>query len=353
MGPPRPRRPRHSTRSNSLDQHTVIVRRRVAIGVFLVLLLVVVLVVSSIVKNDHIQGMKDYNRDVSTIARESDEQVSAPLFGTLVDSASKTAVNVAVQVDQLLSQAQSIANNAKGLSVPGDMAAAQRNLLLLLDLRVEGLTKLAALLPTAIGGQSKQAGTLIAGDMEIFLASDVIYSQRVAPLIQQALAANGITGLSTAPSRFLPNLGWLEPTTTLARITGQPVSAVQSGQPAPGTHGSALIGVSVGTNALQPEPTLNHVTGGGSPTFTVVAEDAGSNAESNVKVDVAVTAGGKQFKASHVINSWQAGSKDNVEIPVAGIPLGVASKIEVNIEPVPGEANLENNKNTYLAIFEQ
>ncbi len=76
------------------------------------------------------------------------------------------------------------------------MASAQRDLLLALDLRVEGMTKLAALLPTALGGQAKQASTKIAGDMEIFLASDVIYSQRVAPLIQQTLAADGVSGLT-------------------------------------------------------------------------------------------------------------------------------------------------------------
>ena len=81
--------------------------------------------------------------------------------------------------------------------------------------------------------------------MEIFLASDVIYSQRVVPLIQQTLAANGIHGLTTAPSRFLPNVGWLEPTTVLSRITGQ-ARAAPGQRYAPGTHGSALIGVSVG-----------------------------------------------------------------------------------------------------------
>jgi hypothetical protein len=42
-----------------------------------------------------------------------------------------------------------------------------------------------------------------------------------------------------------------------------------------------------------------------------------------------------------------------VEIPVTGIPLGVAAKIEVNIEAVPGENDLENNKGTFLAIFGQ
>ena len=211
---------------------------------------------------------------------------------------------------------------------------------------------MTTLVPKALGGQAKQASTLIAGAMEIFLASDVIYSQRAAPLIQQTLSGAGITGLSTAPSIFLPNIGWLEPNTVLARITGQGASSGTSGL-APGTHGSALVGVSVGTNALQPEETgtLNHISGGGSPTFTVTVENTGSNPETNVKVDVTVTAGGKEFKASHVINTTQPGTKANVEVPVTGIPVGVASKVAVNVEAVPGETNTENNKNSYLAIF--
>ena len=105
------------------------------------------------------------------------------------------------------------------------MTGAQRDLLLALDFRAEGVAKVASLVRTALGGQAKQASTLIAGDMEIFLASDVIYSQRVVPLIQQTLAANGIQGQSTAPSHFLPNLGWLEPTTVFARLTGQPAGS--------------------------------------------------------------------------------------------------------------------------------
>ena len=83
----------------------------------------------------------------------------------------------------------------------------------------------------------------------------------------------------------------------------------------------------------------------------MTVEDTGANPETNVKVDVTVTAGGKQFKASHVINQTQPRQKANVEIPVSGVPLGVAAKIEVNVEPVPGETEVENNKRTYLAIF--
>jgi hypothetical protein len=178
----------------------------------------------------------------------------------------------------------------------------------------------------------------------------VLYSQRVAPLIQQTLASNGIHGLSTAPSRFLPNLGWLEPTTVQTRISGK---SSQSAQAVTGNHGSALKAVTVGTNTLEAEPALNHISGGSSPTFTVQVEDSGEVSETNVATNVVVTAGGKQFKASHTIEKTEPGKTVSVDIPVTGVPLGVASKIEVKVEGVPGENDLENNKSTYLAIFGQ
>jgi hypothetical protein len=346
---PRPRRAQHSESSLPLDQHTLMVRRRVVAAVGVVLLIVIVLVVNGCLKSQKTQALETYNRDVSRIAQESDQQVSQPFFSALAGASSKSALDVEVQLDQLHIQAQNQATSAKGLSVPGAMVPAQRDLLLALDLRAEGVAKVASMVRTALGGQAKQASTPIGGDMEIFLASDVIYSQRVVPLIQQTLAGNGIQSQSTTSSRFLPNLGWLEPTVVLARLTGQ--AANQSSQPVTGNHGSALKGVSVGTNTLAPEPTLNHVSGGGSPTFTVQVEDSGEVSETNVKVDITITAGGKQFKASHVINKTEPGKTVNVDIPVTGVPLGVASKIQVNIEGVPGENDLENNKGTFLAIF--
>jgi hypothetical protein len=326
------------------------VRRRWAAGIALVVVLVIVLFVNSCLKSEKQQGLKEYNHEVSLLAQESDSQVARPLFAALTNAASKSALSVEVQVDQLRIQAQKIDERAKALKVPAEMEAAQRDLLLTFDLRVEGITKVAALLPTALGGQRQQVSAQIAGDLEIFLASDVLYSQRVVPLIQQTLSAAGIHGLSTATTRFLPNIGWLDPATTLTRITGQSASTNPTGI-APGNHGDALVGVSVGSTTLEPEPALNHVAGGGSPTFTVTVEDAGANPETNVKVDVTVTAGGKQYKASHVLNSIQPGTKANIEIPVTGVPLGTAAKIEAYVEPVPGETEVENNKHTYLAVF--
>ena len=347
----RPRRPQHAGGAGSHDEHTVMVRRRVAAGAGVVLLIVIVLIVNGCLKSQKTQALKDYNHSVGRIVGESDQQVARPLFSTLSGASAKPALNVEEQIDQLHLEAQKQATQAKGLSVPGEMDAAQRDLLLTLNLRAEGVEKVATHMRTALGGQAKQASTLIAGDMENFLASDVIYSQRVAPLIEQTLKGSDVEGQTVASSHFLPNIGWLEPNTVFARITGQSASSAQSGQVAPGSHGSALVGVSVGANTLASEPTLNHISGGSNPTFTVTVEDAGENPETNIKVDVTVTAQGKQLKATRTINSMQAGTKANVDIPVEKVATGVASKIEVNVEPVPGETSSENNKNTYLAIF--
>jgi hypothetical protein len=347
---PRPRRPQPSGGSLPLDQHTLMVRRRVAFGVGAVLVILIVVLIGSCVKSKNTDALKSYNHEVSTIAQEFDEHVSRPLFTALSSAGAKSALNVEVQINQLRLQAQDLASRAKNLSAPGSMSGAKHNLELTFNLRSEAVAKVATLVPTALGGQGKQAITQIAGDNEIFLGSDVVYSQRVAPLIQQALDEGGVHGLTTAPSRSLPNLGWLEPATVEARITGTS-AAKQSEEATSGTHGSALIGVSVGANTLAPEPTLNHVSGGSNPTFTVNVENGGESAETNVKVNVVVTAGGKQFKASHAIEKIEPGKTVGVDIPVTGVPLGEAAKVEINVEKVPGESNTENNKGTFLAVF--
>ena len=327
------------------------VRRRIAAGVGVVALIVIVLLINGCLKSGKEEALKTYNREVGQLVQESDQQVASPLFKALASASGEQPQAVEGQVNQLRGQAQSQAARAKSLSVPGEMQAAQRNLTLVLDLRAEALAKIANLVPTALGGQGKQASTEIAGAMEGGLASDVVYSQRVAPLIQQALAAGGIHGLSTAGTQFLPNLGWLEPSTVEQRLTGKSSGSTQSSQVAPGTHGSALTGVSVGSTTLEAEPTLNHINAGTSPTFTVAVEDSGSNPETDVAVEVSVSAGGKTYKATKTIPKTEPGVTSKVNVPVEGVPLEAAARVTVNVQPVPGETNVENNKSTFLAVF--
>ncbi len=333
----------------------MMVRRRIAAGVGVVVLIAIVLLIDGCLKSGKEEALKKYNHEAGQLVGESDQQVAQPLFAGLAGASSEPPLNVEQKVNELREVAQRQAEQAKRLSVPGELDAAQRYFTLALNLREEALAKIAPLVREALGGKGKQASSSIAGTMEMFLASDVIYSQRVAPLIQQELAAGGIHGLSTASTQFLPNLGWLEPSTVEERLTGKSSVAAQSGQIAPGTHGSALKGVSVGSTNLEPESTgtVNHLSGGSTPMFKVMVEDSGSNSETDVKVEVTVTAGGVQYKDSRTIAKTEPGVTATVGIPVEKVPLGAAARVVVYVQPVPGETNLENNKGSYLAVFGQ
>jgi len=353
-GRPRPRRPQPAGTHHGPDHHTIMVRRRIAAAVGVVLVIVLVLAVSGCLKSQKVRELQEYNHRVNQIARESDQQVSHQLFRALLGASGRSPLDVEVKLDELHGQAQTLSEEAAKLSVPGDMAPAQRNLLLALDLRAEGVHRVAGQVRAALGGHSKQASANIAGAMENFLASDVVYAQRVTPLIQQTLTADGVNGETTATSHFLPNIGWLESETVLSRITGKSGGGSGAGGPvAPGTHGHKLTSVAVGENTLQEAPALNHIAGGANPTFTVGLENSGENVQTNVKVSVSVEGGGKTVSASHTINRTEPHQSLTVDIPVSGVTLATASTITVYIEPVPGETETENNKGTYDAEFQQ
>lgn len=328
------------------------VRRRIAAVVAVVIVIIIVLVINGIVSSQKASALQSYNQDVNQIAHESG-RTSKQLFSALAGASGKPAINVAEQINQLHSAAQLLAERAKDMGVPGGMVEAQRNLVLVLDLRSEGLAKIGGLVRTALGGKAKSASTQIAGDMEIFSASDVIFSQRVKPLIAEGLKDGGVTG-QTASSTFLPNLGWLMPETVLGRITGQTGEgeSAESGALAPGTHGDALQGVSVSGATLEAEPSINHLAGGGNPTFTLTVQNTGENTETDIKAEVTVRSAVKHASATHTIDKLEAGETVNVDIPVSGISTGVESKVQVKIHAVPGETNLENNEATYIAMFE-
>ena len=62
------------------------VRRRIAAGVGVVLLIVIVLVVNGCLKSEQQQALRTYNHEVSQLALEYNEQVTQPLFTTLTNA---------------------------------------------------------------------------------------------------------------------------------------------------------------------------------------------------------------------------------------------------------------------------
>jgi len=357
---PRPRRsggggdgggqrpPREPTRRP--DRQTVRVRQAVGLGVALLLIIVVVLGVKGCVSSQKENSLKAYNRDVTSVISSSDRDVGQALF-RLLGNGSQQGQDLQVQVNQLRLAADEDARRARKFDVPGDMKAAQDKLLLTLDLRAEAMRKIAADLPTALGrGQTARAAvSRIAGNMQYFLSSDVVYKARVAPLIKQTLDDAGVTGQQIADSQFMGNIAWLSPTFVAQQIGATAGAANQP--PAPGLHGHGLTSVSVGDNTLQPSPVVNRVPATARVTFHVVFQNQGDNDENDVRVTVTVRGSGKTIAARKTVAQTKAGQSAEVDIPLGQTPpIGTAS-VNVVVAAVRGEQKTDNNRQTYTVIF--
>jgi hypothetical protein len=356
--PARPRRPATASRTAGMppDRQTARVRQAVGLGVLVVLFILVVFGFKGCLDSRNSNALKDYNRNVTAVIKDSDGAVGQPFF-QLMGNGAQQAAQLQVQVNQLRVAADQDVNRAKAFSVPGSMAASQRNLELVLNLRAGALRKIADRIPSALGrGQTSDAAvTQIAAQMEAFLASDVVYSQRVAPLIKDALDASGIKGQQISGSRFLVNMAWLSPQTVGDRL-GRSTGGTTGGAPAPGLHGHGLLSTSVGTNTLAPEApgVVNRVPASPTLAFTVKFANQGDNDETNVKISIRVRGGGKDISQTKTISQTKAKSPATVSIPLGQTPpVGQASTVTVSIARVPGEQKVDNNRSTYTVIFTQ
>lgn len=348
-GPP-PRRAEPLT-AGPPDEQTLMVRRAVAGVTALVVLVLLIFGIKSCADNRRENALRDYNREVGALMRESDTQVSKPLFELLAGAKGSQPLDLETQVNQLHVTAASIASRARKLDTPGQMAVAQRQLETVLTLRRDAVGHIAPKLQTALGTTGASAAvTRIAAEDQAFLASDVLYSQRVIPLIKRSLDDGGVHGETIQTSTSLPNLDWLDPGYVGDQL-GAAVATKKTGTPAPGTHGHGLISVSVGGTTLTPGA-ANRIPASADLAFTVKFQNQGENNESDVIVRVRISGSGTPITVREKVQQTTAGQESTVTVPLGSSPpIGTPVDVLVEVQKVPGEQKLDNNSQKYPAIF--
>ncbi len=298
------------------------------------------------------QAFKDYVRDVSALVEESNQE-SDSLF-ELLKSPDVEDVDVENQLNTLRNQAGQLVDRARGTDHPDELDAAHAFLIETLEFRRDGVSQIASELPNAIASQAdRRTGTdKIAASMQNFLTSDVIYQTRVVPNINRELEEQDIDGEEKVPaSQYLEDIAWLQPSTVADRVGVLGGSGGSDGEAAPGLHGNGLGTVTLGGQTLTP---------GSSPSiklsddlaFNIQVANQGENTETDVQVNVTVGQGGDAIKLDKTLDTIAAGETKTVEIPLADAPpTGQNVPIVVEIEGVPGEKKLDNNKGTFAAIF--
>jgi phosphotransferase system IIB component len=355
-----PRRPRaRRARAGgdvAADHQTVMTRRIVAavVGVLFVVLLAIA--INSCRSSQKKNSLKEYNREVSTIARESAQQVGGQFFQLLGQTTGGQPQDLQSAISSFRVQAEQQRQQAAGLDVPSDMKGAQENLLVALEMRRDGLDYIASRVRSALGDSgdvADQAINQIAGQMQVFLASDVIYGTRVVPFIRSALADNEIGGQPISASRFMPNLSWLNPETVAKALNQQLTSGGgASGQPTgPGLHGTGLQSTAYGDTTLNPDAT-NRLTYTPGQNFVVTFTNQGENDEFDIKVTVRISAGTQTVTLTTTVPKVAQGQTAEARLPLNKTPpLGSAAEVNVQVAPVPGEKKTDNNRSTYPALF--
>jgi hypothetical protein len=318
-------------------------RRGLALGGGLLLLILIVLGVKGCLDARANRELSDYARNVTAIVEET-QQTSKTFFERLEEPGSASVTDFVDQVNADRSAMDGYQARIDDLSTPGDMSRAQGNLELVYQLRANAMDEIADKISTALGDAGAEKATAgIAKQMQKLLASDVVYEQVVRPEVDDVLASNGISDSDLPKSTFLADEKWLDETTVsdaLAAVSGGSTST------ASGLHGTGLSSVSVnGTELIEGAPTT--ISAEEAVEVEVDVQNQGESTENGI--NVAVTYEGNTVKGE--INELPAGEIGTALIPLTPTPSGEVA-LEIEVEAVDGEQVTTNNEASYTLLIE-
>jgi hypothetical protein len=318
-------------------------RRALALGGGLVLLILLVLGVKGCLDARANRALSDYARNVTQIVEET-KQTSKSFFGKLEDPGNLSVTDFVDRVNADRSAIDTFQSRIDDLDTPGDVSRAQTNLELAYQLRANAMDEIAGKMSTALGeAGAEKAMAGIAKQMQKLLAADVIYETVVRPEVDGALADSGISDSDLPKDTFLPDEKWLDESTVseaLGAISGS------TGTATPGTHGLGLYAVTVNESELV-EGAPATISGEEGVEVEVQVQNQGDSTESGISVSV--TVGGNTLQGE--IDEIAAGEIGTATIPLTPTPSGEVA-LEVEVEPVAGEKITENNEATYTLIVE-
>jgi hypothetical protein len=335
-------------RSGSERQRQLMVRRVIALGVGVLIIILLLLGVRGCLNARKERGFENYVTDLSDIATQSN-RVAAGFFDRLLEPpADSDPLTLEAQISSDRGTAESLLQRVENLDTPDELSEAQSELVQTFELRRDALAGIADDISTALGNEGRsEAIDRIAGDMRAFLASDVLYA-RAQHDIETVLKEEDVSG-QVPDSIFLPEpvdrwLDHLQLSTVLSSFASAS-GAIQ------GVHGLALLQTSIDKTSLTADAD-NPVSLGSAPSITVQVQNQGDQAESEVTVSYSLSGGAVPIEGEGAIPKLDASGISELKLPLEETPdVDVPLVLEVEVLPVPGEEVSENNAATYNVTF--
>ncbi len=355
-----PRRPPRGGSRASGGGASVLQRPRgrliLAIAFAAILILVVTLVVRDCQRNQLEDQYTSYLNGVAKLVNDSAQQ-GQQLRQILANPRGERPPQLRQKIQTLSQKAGGLVDQAETLDPPDSLNEAQSSFVTTLEYRVTGLSTLAANLPTILQRNDVdfQANS-IAGSMQRFLASDVIYQDSFAGPAAQALEEDDFTGTPVPKAQpFLPNpaLAANEGARTLLPNLKRRTAQSGGGGAASGTlRGTSLVSTEALPSETRLTPgSLTSVQGGGDLKWRVTVENGGDFDESNIVVTATLSypdTPNEPDSKQASIESLGLGESTTVEIPGPSTPVfGEQGTLRIEIQPVSGESSTDNNAAEY------
>jgi hypothetical protein len=300
---------------------------------------------------------KDYMSNVSEVAGSS-QQIGRGLSNAFAAQGLKEA-QLEQRIAGLARQEQLDVERAREITPPGTLTDEHAALIQALQYRVSGLNGLAsALAATAKVKDTTRAGTVLAGQMQRLLASDVIYEDSFKAPATAELKRQGVTGTNTAGGPLVPSSTFLQtselatPTameTVIGKIRGSTVTPSQGG-----LRGTNLVSTKAFPQNLELSTTSQTtVILTTNLSFQVTVEDSGDSQEANIPVTLRIVQAGNPdvVKRANIgfINPGEQKTVSFSNFPA--LTPAKPAQIKVEVQPVQGETKTDNNSADYSVIF--
>ena len=343
--PPRKRR-RLPKRPPSPPGGPQLYRLGVLIAGAILLAVILILVINNCRGDQKQDAYEGYIDDVSVVAAES-----AELGNQLNDRLTTPGIRLEElrsEVEGLRDQQQQILTRTQELGPPGPLVEQQEALVETMQFRVNGLAGIArGLQLVAQTDDPQESGGNLADQAQRLVASDIVYADAFRAAAESVLEQQGVTNVAIPASAFVQNPEFGSPsfwTQTVQRLTRGPEAG--------GPRGNGIVGVRVqpgGQELVRGED--NTVEQSADLAFEVLVENSGESQETQVKVTLIIRQD-PQIRKEATIDVINPQETKTVRFEgFENLEFSAQTTLQVQVEPVEGEANTNNNTVEYPIIF--
>lgn len=323
----------------------------IILAAVVILVLITSLAIQSCLNKKKVGEYRDYFTSVESVVKESDD-IGKQLSDMFMKPDEAVRLTLEAKLAEFLAAQEQLLERAKQIKAPDQFKKENEWFVASMQIRVRGLKGLQPAMLNALEARDNQAGAAqVSHEMLILLTSDVAYDEFFYQPSQRVLKEEDITDIKVPQAKFLKDPALASPQTAVTVLDRLKGGTAQVS----GLHGVSLVAIKAKPSGMVlAGDSENSLKASESLTFEVEVENQGEATENDVPVTLNLSAPGHPSpqKVDGHIPTIAPGERRTIELTgLAAEAGGSAALLRVEVGPVAGEANTQNNVGEYSIVF--